>query len=134
MNKNKRPGRKSEAAELTPKQEAAILALLESPTLEGAARIGGVSRGSLWAWMKAEPFKGKLTAARGELFRENIAGLKATLSGATAKLAALLSSKDEGVRRLAASTLWSLSLKANETLDIEERLLRLERIAEENKH
>ena len=131
MKENKRKA-KSDALTLTPKQEAAIFALLEAGTIESAALSVGVSRTSLWAWMKIEPFRNRLTDARAELFREGMSALKGSMSKAAGVLVKLMDSKSENVRRLAASAILGLGLKANETVEIEERLSRLERIAEEN--
>ena len=123
------PAKKRKGETLTLKQNAAISALVESPTIVEAARIVGISRTSLWLWLKLEPFKARLMEARAEVFRENMAGLKASLSKATTRLSKLLDSKDENIQRLSASTIWSLCLKANESIDLEERLARLEKIA-----
>jgi len=131
MKENKRKA-KSDALTLTPKQEAAIFALLEAGTIESAALSVGVSRTSLWAWMKIEPFRNRLTDARAELFREGMSALKGSMSKAASVLVKLMDSKNEDTRRLAASAILGLGLKANETVEIEERLSRLERIAEEN--
>ena len=131
MKENKRKA-KSDALTLTPKQEAAIFALLEAGTIESAALSVGVSRTSLWAWMKIEPFRNRLTDARAELFREGMSALKGSMSKAAGVLVKLMDSKSENVRRLAASAILGLGLKANESIEIEERLSRLERIAEEN--
>lgn len=123
---------KSDALVLTPKQEAAIFALLEAGTIESAAKSVGVSRTSLWAWMKIEPFQARLTDARAELFREGMNALKGSMSKAASVLVKLMDSRSENVKRLAASAILGLGLKANESIEIEERLSRLERIAEEN--
>jgi len=131
MKRNERKT-KADALALTPKQEAAIFALLEAGTIESAAQSVGVSRTSLWAWMKIEPFQARLTDARAELFREGMSALKGSMSKAAAVLVKLMDSKSENVRRLAASAILGLGLKANESIEIEERLSRLERIAEEN--
>lgn len=131
MKKHERKA-KADALILTPKQEAAIFALLEAGTIENAALAVGVSRTSLWAWMKIEPFRDKLADARAELFREGMGSLKGSMGKAAAVLVKLMDSKSENIRRLAAVEILSLSLKAHETLEIEERLSRLERIAEEN--
>jgi len=131
MKRNERKT-KSDALTLTPKQEAAIFALCESQTLEDAAQSVGISRTSLWAWMKIEPFQARLTDARAELFREGMSALKGSMSKAAGVLVKLMDSKSENVRRLAASAILGLGLKANESIEVEERLSRLERIAEEN--
>jgi len=131
MKRNERKT-KADALALTPKQEAAIFALLEAGTIESAAQSVGVSRTSLWAWMKIEPFQARLTDARAELFREGMNALKGSMSKAAGVLVKLMDSRSENVRRLAASAVLGLGLKANETVEIEERLSRLERIAEEN--
>jgi len=131
LNKSERKP-KGDALMLTPKQEAAIFALLESSSMEDAAQTIGVSRTSLWAWMKIEPFQTRLMDARAELFREGMAALKGSMSKAAGVLVKLMDSRNENTRRLAAAAVLGLGLKAHESIDIEERLSRLEKIAEEN--
>lgn len=117
---------KNSALMLTPKQEKAIFALLESQTLEDVALSVGISRTSLWAWMKIEPFRDKLTDARAELFREGMGQLKGSMAKAASVLVKLLDSNNANVRRLAAVAILSLGLKAHESVDLEARLEALE--------
>jgi len=117
---------KSDALALTPKQELAIFALLEAGTIESAALSVGVSRQSLWAWMKIEPFRDKLTDARAQLFREGMGALKGSMAKAAGVLVKLLDSNNANVRRLAAVAILSLGLKAHESVDLEARLGALE--------
>jgi len=131
MKRNERKT-KADALALTPKQEAAIFALLEAGTIESAAQSVGVSRTSLWAWMKIEPFQARLTDARAELFREGMSALKGSMSKAASVLVKLMDSKSENVRRLAASAILGLGLKANESIEVEERLSKVELIIREN--
>jgi hypothetical protein len=49
---------------LAPKKEAAIIALLQQPTIEGAATQDGVSRATLFRWMNETAFQERLLEAR----------------------------------------------------------------------
>lgn len=65
-------------AELTTKQRAAIVALLVEGDASKAAAAAGVSRQSLYRWMKQPVFAAELRAAEGEALRSlarQLAGL-----------------------------------------------------------
>jgi len=132
MDKNRRIRRQVSAAAsgLKQKQAAALLALIEAPTMADAARRAGVSRSALFLWMKDATFKAKLDELRAEMFDEGLGLLKAATSKAARVLSALLDSRNENTRRLAGVSILTLSLKANETMEIEARIRKLETIVE----
>lgn len=58
MNTNRH--KKGKAADaLTARQGRAVLALINTPTVEDAAKRAGVSRGIIYVWLKDETFKVK---------------------------------------------------------------------------
>ncbi len=59
-------------AQLSPKQEDAILALLHEPTLGKAAESVGVDEKTLWRWLKDAGFNKAYREARRETFRQAI--------------------------------------------------------------
>lgn len=123
MKENERNRQKT----LSPKQEAALLAVLESDTMEDAAKAAGVSRTALWNWTRDDVFKARLAEARAELFGAALQSLKGSMKTAADVLARLMNSRNENTRRLAAAAVLTLGLKAHEALSVEERLSRLEK-------
>lgn len=134
MNKNRHKEGKAPAGDaLAGRQARAVLALIESPTVEDAARRAGVSRSILYVWLRDEGFKARLDAARAELFHEGLGALRGTTAKAARVMAALLDSRNENTRRLTAVAVLGLGMKAHETIDIEMRLARLEALVSESK-
>jgi phage terminase small subunit len=135
LDKNRRIRRQVSAAAsgLKQKQAAALLALIETPTMTAAARRAGVSRSALFLWMKDATFKAKLDELRAEMFDEGLGLLKASMGRAARCLAALLDSRNENTRRLAAVSILGLGIKANETMEIEARIRKLETIVEDKR-
>src|SRR5215467_4883305 len=58
---------------LTPKQEKAIFALLEEPTLKKAAATAGVNPTTLWRWLKTTDFRQAYMLARWKAVQQGIA-------------------------------------------------------------
>ncbi len=114
--------------DLSARQHKAILALCETPTKEAAARKAGVSRTALYEWLREGAFKSELERVRADLYAEGLGVLKASTSKAAAVLLALLESKSEDTRRLAAGQVLTLGLKAAEMETLEGRLVKLEEI------
>jgi hypothetical protein len=100
--------------ELTPKQRKAIAALIEHPSMDGAAKASGVTRQTLWLWMQQEAF-----------------GAIAELQNATAQaVRTLVRNLDCGnsfAENGAATTILSHSLKALELRDLIARVDELEK-------
>jgi len=125
LNGNQKPRPK-----LRGKQLKAIAEILETGSMEEAARRSGVSKTTLYEWMKQEPFRKRLEEARAEVFNEGLGIIKAGTSKAARKLIELLDSRNENTRRLTAQEILALSLKISETQEIERRLERLEELLE----
>lgn len=68
------------------KQEKAVVALLESPTVEAAATSVGISTASLYRWLRDPVFKARYREARSALLENAIAGLQQIASEAVATL------------------------------------------------
>jgi transposase len=118
------------ARELTDRQRRAIPAMLEGKTIEAAAQAAGVSKTTLYEWMKQKPFRKRLEEARAEVFNEGLGVIKAGTSKAARKLIELLDSRNENTRRLTAHEILAFSLKITETQELERRLERLEELLE----
>lgn len=113
---------------MTERQRRAIPFILESQTIEAAARAAGISKTTLYEWMKQDPFRVQLEAARADLFKEGMDTLKAAAGKAARRLVELLDSRNENTRRLTAREVLALSMKIDETQGLEKRIEQLEEI------
>lgn len=111
-----------------PKMEAAIIALIEQPTIEDAARAAQVSPRTLWRWLAREDFKRRLNEARGVVYDNSVNELKTACAVAVRTLRAV--AEDASVSpsaRVAASTaILSNCFKAVEQIELQTRLKTLE--------
>lgn len=123
------PEAQAQGEGLTGRQRRAVLAILETPTMEAAAKASGVARVTLYEWEKLPAFKGALGAARAELYREGMGALKAATAKAARRLVELLDSRNENTRRLTARDVLALGVRIVETEDIEARIEQLEAAA-----
>lgn len=121
-----------EKKHLSQSQLKSIQFILESASLQEAARKAKISRSTLYVWMKDQTFRQILQEHRTTLFREALDLLKQGTGKAVIELIKLLDSPDATNRRLAAKEILSLSLKVNETFVLEERILRIENALERN--
>ncbi len=109
------------------KQERAILAVLESRSIEEACRKAGISKSLYYGWLRDDPgFADALRSRRDAAGAEALERLQRGLSIAVDVLVDLLASENEWVRRVAANDVISRFFKARELGEIEERLARLE--------
>lgn len=127
-NRIKSDGNKKPAVELTGNQQKALTEILSSGTMEEAARRAGISKSTLYEWLKQEPFRLRLEEARQAVFNEGLAVLKGATEKAARKLIALLDSKDETTLRLTAREILILALKLKETQDLETRIGNIEEL------
>jgi len=114
--------------ELTARQRHAIPLILESQTIEAAARAAGISKTTLYEWMKQDPFRLELESSRAALFKEGMDALKGAAGKAARKLVELLDSRNENTRRLTAREILTLGMKINEIQELERRVEQLEEI------
>jgi len=126
MDNNRHPPKKMTAAKIR-----AVHCLLECETVENAAKRAKVGRSSIYEWMQDEDFQARLQEGREALFYEGLDKLKGAMAKAADELIKLLSSDDEGQRRLAAKTILDFGLKGFELKNLEERILRLEAAIED---
>ena len=120
-------GQKNNGSCLSGKQERAILAVLESRSIEEACRKADISKTLYYRWLRDDPgFADALKERRDAAGAEALDRLQRGLSGAVDVLVDLLGSENEWVRRTAANDVICRFLKAKELGDLEERLARLE--------
>ena len=108
------------------RRTSAVLALLSSGSVDGAAELARVSRTTLFVWMKDPEFIDELTRARGAAFDGGLNTIKGGCEEAARVLLALLKSRNETTRRRAAETILDFALKVHEGRDLEARLKALE--------
>ena len=122
-----RNGQKQGVFSLSGKQERAILAVLESRSIEEACRKACISKVLYYRWLRNDPgFADALKSRRDGASAEALERLQRGLSMAVDVLVDLLASENEWVRRVAANDVISRFLKAKELEELEERLGRLE--------
>ena len=117
---------------LSQNQTKTIRCILESNSIEEAAKKAKVSRGSIYNWMKDENFHKTLQKERDILFYESLDLLKQATTKAVKEFLNLLESENENTRRLAAKEILIQSLKIAEIRDLEIRMGRIENLIREN--
>ena len=120
---------KAAGAKLERKQEQAIVALLEQPTVEDAARVAGVSPVTLWRWMRQPDFRERYRAARRDVLEHAVARLQRATGDAVETLTRNLSCGVASVEVRAAQVILDQAVKGAEVLDLEARIADLERSA-----
>ena len=113
-------------AQLSIKQQNAIQALLEEPTITAAAKRVRVGRTTIYFWLRQREFTSKLEEQRQVLFRAAIDRLATETPRAIQVLSRELDSTDASQRRLAATALLNFSFRGLEFRDIDKRITELE--------
>lgn len=101
--------------------------------MELVAKKAGVSRGTIYNWLKDERFKARLEQERQRLFEEGLNAIKAAALKAAQTLIKLLDSRDQATQRLASKEIINFAIKAIEMKELEERVSQLEEHIEQNK-
>ena len=115
-----------DAARLTSKQEKAIPALLEHPTLDAAAKAAGVTAATLRRWMKQEAFTEALRAARLRILDVATIKLRQATDAAVDTLKRNLTCGSPGAEIRAAQVILDTAYKSAELEEMEERIAALE--------
>jgi AcrR family transcriptional regulator len=111
---------------LTAKQARVIPYLLGAATLEKGCKRAGVSKVTVYEWLKQEVFRQELKRQRDELIERALDSLKANVTRATETLVKLLASKSEPIRARAAEDIIEFAQKAIEQEELEKRIKALE--------
>ncbi|MFW6131528.1 MAG: phBC6A51 family helix-turn-helix protein [Candidatus Aminicenantaceae bacterium] len=119
--------------ELTDIQLKAITFILNYSSIDKAAKKAGISRSTIYKWLKDDIFRERLEEERKNIFEEGLNSIKAATLKATHTLIKLLYSEDENTRRLAAKEILNMGFKAVEILELEERIGKLEELLEQSK-
>jgi hypothetical protein len=120
---------------LTRKQEAAILALLSTRTVEEAARAAHVNPRTLYRWQKEPEFDAAYRAAKRMSFGQSIARLHYLSSAAVSTLGKVMldAATPPATKVRAADSILNHTIKAIEIEEIGARLSELERGMEARK-
>lgn len=113
-------------ADLTPKQEKTIAALLASPTIGEAAAAAGVGARTLHTWLADPVFAAAYRTARRDAVGQAIARLQQLSGDAVATLAGLLGDSRPTIRLAAASKVLDLAVRGIELDDLAARIAELE--------
>ena len=114
------------------RQDQAIVALLENPTLDKAAAVLGVSGVTLWRWMQQPAFQEAYRRARREAFSQSVARLQHASNAAVGTLLRVMTDREapSASRVRAADVVLQTAMRGMEMEDLEARLDRLERLSE----
>ncbi len=109
---------KGSGAKLERKQELAIVALLQQPTVEAAAEVAGVADVTLWRWMQQPEFTDRYRAARRQVLEQAIAQLQQASGEAVETLRRNLTCTVASVEVRAALAIIDQAVKGAEVLDL----------------
>src|SRR5262245_10486803 len=113
---------------LTPRQEAALVALLTEPTRTAAAAKAQVGEVTLWRWLKQSEFQAAYRDLRRRAVDDAVGQLQQALVAAAAALRRGLDCGQTGAEIRAARAIFDQAAKWTELLDFSERLAELERL------
>jgi hypothetical protein len=122
------PENDSKADRLTPRQEAAALALARGCKLEKAAQESGAGQRTIKTWMASLPaFRRRNVELRSEMTFRALGRLVDNMASASETLGYLSrKGKSETVRLGAARAVLELGQKVRESVELEERIAALE--------
>lgn len=114
-------------------RELLILALLQQPSLPKAAASIGMSPTTAWRVSKSTEFGDEYRAARSDAYHQAIARLQHATGAAASAILSVLTRRDANASHLlrAADSVLHHSEKAIEFEELEARIARLERAAQE---
>ena len=111
---------------MTEKQKKAIPALITAPTYSTGAKKAGISRKTLYKWLKTPEFKQEFDRQRDEVAAEALGMLSQGLTKAVDTLVGLLDHKDDRLRRLTAKNVIEHFLKHKQNEELEKRIAAIE--------
>jgi transposase len=84
-----------QADSLTPRQSRVISILVQTRTMEEGAKLAGVSKTSIYSWLRKPLFREELTRRKNEVMDVALENLKSHVEKAVSVLATLLDSDSE---------------------------------------
>ncbi|WP_376793088.1 phBC6A51 family helix-turn-helix protein [Thermoflexus sp.] len=115
---------------VTPRQRRAIEALVTFGTTQAACEVAGVSRTTLYRWLRQPAFRQALAEAERAALAELQRDLLVLARGAKDALKDALASEDLRQRLRAADMVLGRLLQLHEMMNLEERLAELEKAVE----
>jgi transposase-like protein len=112
---------------LTPRQEAAALALAGGRQVKAAAEAVGIGERTLHRWRESAAFRAREQQLRSELFGVAVGRLCELTGKAADRLGALVESKTETVALGAAKAILEAAPRLREAAELADRLAALER-------
>jgi hypothetical protein len=103
-----------------------ILHLIEASSIDKGCKRAGVSRVTVYQWLRQENFRQELKRQRDEMVKAALDSLKSNIGRATETLVKLLYSKSEPTRARAAEDIIQFVEKAIEHEELEKRIAALE--------
>ena len=122
-----------ESKDLNNRQKKSLSLLVSAKTVAEGCKKASISPKTYYEWMKNPLFKEELARQQNDISDKTIGTLRESMGKAIGVLVALLDSKTESTRRLAASDLLAHGMRLRELEEIEERLSSVERIILERK-
>jgi len=120
-------------AELKPKQEQLLMAMLNEPSFEEAVRKAGIARTTAFRYKKDPVFMDEFRKLKKEMIETTTAKLQLASNTAVQSLFEVSqSSKSDLARVQASKTILEFAFKGYELEDLAERLRRLE--SDDNNH
>ncbi|MEN6375703.1 MAG: phBC6A51 family helix-turn-helix protein [Smithella sp.] len=118
---------------LNNRQIKAIPVFISCDSMEDAARQIGITKGTLYQWLKQDEFVKEVQTARKKLLDKAMNKLTNVSMKAVNTLEKLLDAESEAVRRAAANDILGHALKHRELSEIEDRLESVEKIVMERR-
>jgi formylmethanofuran dehydrogenase subunit B len=118
------------------KQDQAIAALLEQPTISKAAKKAGVGERTLLRWLQLDDFQAALRIAQRKVLSQAIAQLQQAASESVRTFLSVMLDEcaSASARVAAAKIVLDFAIKGVEREDLEKRLTALEQKFEEIQH
>ncbi len=115
---------------LSPKQERALVALLDCGEIKKASETVGINEATLWRWLQSPDFQSRYRAARRQLVETAIAQLQSDCTVAARVLREVAEDREAPAssRVAAARTILEQSIGAFELMDLQERVEMLEKM------
>ncbi len=117
-----------EKTSVSSRQMKTILRFLTASSIEEACREAKVSKGTFYKWLKQPTFKEEVSRQREALITNAFNRLKASVNKAADEMVKLLDSPRPDIRRGACKDVIDYTIKSIELENIEQRLIRLEKL------
>jgi hypothetical protein len=113
---------------LSAKQHRTINALLRCATLREAAASAGVSRKTLWAWLRESAFQSAFQTASAQMLDDALSTLQSASLEAVECLRIIMADSDARAAARVSAAHWvvEMALRVRETTAIEQRIAALE--------